>query len=103
MMNSEKTSLTPIKTILENLFNDKTLPFNMDDARIWAVWKETVGPAISENARPSWIKNGKLRVIVSDSVWLQELRFVEQEIRKRLNEKLERNAVKKIELRVGAI
>ena len=60
-----------------------------------------VGPSISNNARPSWIKNGALRVRVSDPIWLQELKFLEEDIRRELNETLGREAVKKIEFRVG--
>jgi predicted nucleic acid-binding Zn ribbon protein len=77
------------------------LPFNPDDARIWEVWEEVVGPTIANQARPSWIKDGRLRVKVSDPIWLQELKFVEGEIRGKLNKELGRNAVERIEFRVG--
>jgi predicted nucleic acid-binding Zn ribbon protein len=60
-----------------------------------------VGPAISRNARPSWIKNGKLKVRVSDPIWLQELEFVEESIREKLNTKLGRKAIDRIEFRIG--
>ena len=102
-MGADNNSLTPLKNILKNMFGDESLPFNVDDARIWTIWGEAVGPAISKNARPSWIKDKKLRVIVRDPIWLQELQFVEQEIRKKLNNKLGREAIRKIDFRVGAI
>jgi len=101
-MEKNGDSLTPLKDVIANLLSDRTLPFNPDDANIWRVWNEVVGPAISKNARPLWIKNGKLKVTVSNPIWLQELQFVEKDIMEKLNGKLGRKAVEKIEFRVGA-
>ena len=101
-MEKDRNSLMPLKDVIANLLSDGTLPFNPDDANIWRVWDEVVGPAISKNARPLWIKNGKLKVTVSDPIWLQELQFVEKDIREKLNGKLGRKAVDSIQFRVGA-
>jgi hypothetical protein len=100
-MEKNGDSLVPIKEVIAGLLSDGSLPFNPDDADIWRLWDEVVGPAISKNARPLWIKNGKLKVTVSDPIWLQELKFVEKDMRKKLNEKLGRKAVNKIDFRVG--
>ena len=100
-MARKNESLTSIKDIISGLLNSKDLPFNPDDARIWKVWDEAVGPAISRHAHPSWIKKGILRVDVTDPIWLQELRFVEESIREKINFKLGRIAVEKIEFRLG--
>ena len=102
-MDAKRHSLTSLKDIITNLLSNGTLPFNPDDARIWKVWDEVVGPAISRNAQPSWIKNRRLKVTVSDPIWLQELKYVEEDIRERLNKKLDRKAIEKIEFRVGAL
>ena len=101
-MKKEGDSLIPLKDVISDILSDPTLPFNPHDANIWKVWDEVVGPAISKNARPLWIKNGKLKVTVSDPIWLQELQFVEKDIREKLNGKLGRKAVDSIEFRVGA-
>lgn len=100
-MGVSKSSLTPLKDIVANLFGDGGLPINPDDAKIWDVWGDVVGPDISLKARPLWIKKGTLRVAVSDPIWLQEIKFSEISIRDELNRKLGRRAVKKIDLRVG--
>jgi len=101
-MEKDGDSLIPLKDVISNILSDPTLPFNPDDANIWRVWDEVVGPAISKNARPLWIKNGKLKVTVSNPIWLQELQFVEKDIKEKLNGTLGRKAVDKIEFRVGA-
>ncbi|MBW1667711.1 MAG: DUF721 domain-containing protein [Deltaproteobacteria bacterium] len=97
----KKTTLTPLKDIMESILKDPRLPFNPDDARIWSVWDEVVGPSISRNAQPLWIKGGRLRVKVTDPIWLQELGFLKQNIKDKLNEKLGRDAVRDIEFRLN--
>ncbi|NNG07506.1 MAG: DUF721 domain-containing protein [Desulfobacteraceae bacterium] len=100
-MESKKKSLVSIKDVLSSLFSDSKLPFNPDDARIWKEWEGAVGAAIAKNAQPEWIKDGKLRVRVSDPIWLQELGFVEETIKEKLNRRLGRKAVDQIEFRLG--
>ena len=100
-MNKKDSTLTPLKDIISNLLTDSGLPFNPNDARIWEIWDEVVGPEISKNAQPSWIKKGRLRIKVSDPIWLQELEFTGETIRDRLNKKLGRKAVEKLEFRLG--
>ena len=100
-MAKRKENLLPLKDIITSLLNDPKLPFNPDDGRIWNVWEETVGFVIAQHAQPEWIKSGKLRVRVSDPIWLQELGFVKETIKEKLNKNLGRKAVKNIEFRLG--
>ncbi|MCP4667588.1 MAG: DUF721 domain-containing protein [Deltaproteobacteria bacterium] len=100
-MGKKRGSLTPLGDIIANLLGDGGLPFNPEDANIWKVWDEVVGSIISRHASPSWIKEGKLRVKVSDPIWLQELTFMEKAIKDKLNKHLGRPAVERIEFRVG--
>jgi predicted nucleic acid-binding Zn ribbon protein len=99
-MNQRNSNLTPLKDILGALLSDSALPFNPDDAQIWQIWAESVGPAIARNANPLWIKKGRLRVKVSDPIWLQELSLAGEAIKEKLNRKLGRRAVEKIEFRL---
>jgi predicted nucleic acid-binding Zn ribbon protein len=99
-MNQRNSNLTPLKDILGALLNNSSLPFNPDDGQIWQIWAETVGPAIARNASPLWIKKGWLRVKVSDPIWLQELSLAGEAIKEKLNGKLGRRAVEKIEFRL---
>jgi len=101
-MTQKKDTLTPLKDIISGLLNETDLPFNPDDARIWSVWDAAVGKGIAGHARPAWIKNGCLRVSVSDSVWLQELEYVKETIIEKLNGKMGRTAVQRIEFRFGS-
>ncbi len=100
-MGKDKNSLIPLKDVISDLLGSGALPFSADDARIWKVWDDVVGPAIARNAQPFRIKNSQLRVRVSDPIWHQELKFMEQSIREKLNHTLGRKAVDKIEFSVG--
>jgi predicted nucleic acid-binding Zn ribbon protein len=96
----KKTTLTPLKDILRELLRSADLPFNPEDGRIWRVWDDVVGEAVARNAQPLWVKDRRLRVKVSDPIWLQELSFMEESLRKKLNDRLGRKAVDKIEFRL---
>jgi predicted nucleic acid-binding Zn ribbon protein len=100
-MEEKKDQFTSIKDIISSLLKDPSLPFNPADARIWEVWDEAVGPGIAGHARPSWIRKGLLRVEVSDPIWLQELEFLSDDIRERLNERLGGKRIKKLEFRLS--
>lgn len=101
-MKKPRKELTPIGDIISGLLTDGTLPFDPDDVEIWKVWDEVVGESFLGNTRPSGIRNRRLRVSVSDPISLQELKFQENAIKEKLNEKLGRNAVDKIEFRIGS-
>lgn len=93
-------TLIPLKEIIADLLGSTNLPFNPEDATIWRVWDEVAGETIARNAQPLWVKDGRLRVKVSDPIWLQELSFLEETMRNKLNERLGRKAVQKIEFRL---
>jgi len=95
------TGSTHIKEVIDTIFTTSALPINFDDMRIWKLWDGVVGKKIAEHARPFSIKKGILLVMVTDSIWLQELEFKTEGIKEKLNSQLQRKAVKKIRFRVG--
>jgi len=100
-MDITRRDLAPLREIISGLLTDGTLPFHPDDVDIWEVWEEVVGETISKSARPSRIKRRRLRVTVSDPIWLQELHFMESTIREKLNHRLGRTAIDAIDFKVG--
>ena len=103
MTEEKKDSMTSLKDILHGLLSGSNLKFNPADAEIWEVWDEVVGQAIAEHAQPSNITKKKLRVHVAEPIWLQELEFVADTIREKLNDRLGRTAVEKIIFRLGSL
>ena len=102
-MKKRVSSPVLIKDILAGLFRDGRLPFDPQDADLWKHWPAVVGEEAASHARPLWIKNGVLKVGVSEPAWLNELRFAEEEIRAGLNEALGRRAVSSIEFRSAGL
>ena len=101
MKKRPKSELIPIGDIITTLLTNGALPYRQDDVEIWRVWKEVVGQTYAENARPSKIRKKQLTVTVSDSIWLQELTFYKEIILEKINAKLGRKAVDRIDIRVG--
>jgi hypothetical protein len=56
--------------------------------RLWSYWDEEVGASIARRARPARFRNGILFVNVTTHAWLQELQFMKDEIRERLNRRV---------------
>ena len=57
------------------------------------LWDSVVGERIAEVARAKAIRRGVLRVEVSDSTWRQELAYLKEDIRAKLNEAVGENVV----------
>ncbi len=52
---------------------------------VWTCWDEVVGDAIAKRAQPARFRNGILFVTVASHTWMQELQFMKDDIRARLN------------------
>lgn len=59
-------------------------------------WADRVGERIAEVTEPRHVENGVLFVAVRSSAWLMELRMMEAEIRRRLNEGRDRGRIGRI-------
>lgn len=86
--------------IISSLSGPQGLPFDLRDMEIWQIWEDVVGQVISSYAKPSMIRNGILTVGVKQPIWLQELKFMAEEIRAKLNKRLGRKAVRDIRFKL---
>jgi hypothetical protein len=55
---------------------------------LWNFWSDEVGELIARRARPQGFRNGILFVTVATQSWMQELQFMKEKIRERLNTRL---------------
>jgi len=69
---------------------------------VFTVWAEVVGDLLAAKTEPARIEDGKLFVRVANSTWMQELQFLKDEIRGRLNHRLGAAVVRDIFLIQGA-
>lgn len=84
-----------IGDILEELLKNKDFHLKIKEKHLFDIWEDVVGEA-SYVAQPLKFKKGQLLVGCKSSAWAQEMEFRKEEIKKRLNEKLQMNLIKKI-------
>ena len=70
---------------------------------IWNFWTAEVGDLIACRAQPSRFRNGILFVTVATQSWMQELQFMKETIRGRLNARLGAELVRDIFFVSGSI
>lgn len=70
---------------------------------IWNFWADEVGELIARRAQPSHFRNGILFVTVATQSWMQELQFMKETIRERLNARLRAELVRDIFFVSGSI
>lgn len=76
--------------------NEKGLNRGLNEARALSVWQEVVGLNIKNNTKPQKIKNGILFVSTKSPAWAQELKNLEENIKKNINAHLKKHVVKEI-------
>ncbi len=88
---------------LEKTLKRKKILLDLIDYRILDVWRKAVGPQISANTNPFKFKNNTLFVNVSSPAWMQQLRFMKQEIMDKVNLEWEKEEIKNIYFSIGDI
>jgi hypothetical protein len=86
-------------TVLKRVDPDQ----QMHAYRIWTFWNDEVGAGIAQRAQPTRFRNGILFVTVATHSWMQELQFMKEEIRARLNTRLDANLVRDMFFVVGQV
>lgn len=66
----------------------QSIDLRLEAYQVWSFWDEVVGESIARRAQPQRLRDGVLFVAVSSSTWMQELQFMKEEIRERLNQRL---------------
>ena len=66
-------------------------------------WKDLVGEQVARYSRPISLKNGRLIVVVYDSIWKHHLELIKERLLEKINENRESLFVKQVILRVGQI
>ncbi len=102
-MESSQTQTHPLSEILDNLLRRFGYDKKIREQHALFLWSDVVGEHVARNAQPTQIVNGKMSVIVSDTIWLTELNFLRLEYIKKLNEALGAKIVTDIEFKIGEV
>jgi len=92
-----------VADVLATLWRRFDAPDQAAAHRIWGLWPDVVGTAIARRAQPSGFRNHVLFVAVATHSWMQELRFMTDDIRDRLNARLGAPVVREILFAVGRV
>lgn len=91
-----KQKPTRLADALQHYLRDSGLGDRVEEATILPEWADRVGDAIAAVTEPVSVAHGTIVVAVRSSGWLMELRLMEREILRRLNEGRERGRVDRI-------
>ena len=98
---TEKTER--IDLLLDKLIRDYGMDHKVLEAKVFAAWKEAVGPLIARNTQPISLANGKLTVYALAPVWVNELQISRGKIIPKINKAVNFPAVKTLESSVKPI
>ena len=101
----ERKSHTPVRvgSLLEWVCKELDLQAGLKAYKVFEVWDEVVGETIAKKARPDSIRNRVLVVTVSSSPWIQELQFMKEMIRGKLNVKIGEDLIDDLFFQLGKI
>jgi hypothetical protein len=101
-VSSRESQPNSIGEVLERIFQRLDPPDRRGIYRIWSFWADEVGEAIAARAQPAGYHRGILSVRVTSHAWMQELQFLKEDIRQRLNTRLGREQIRDIYFVAGS-
>jgi predicted nucleic acid-binding Zn ribbon protein len=81
---------------LQSYLRESGLDERIEEAAILPEWESRVGIAIAAVTQPVRVSRGALIVAVRTSAWLMELKLMEREILRRLNEGRQKGHIERI-------
>lgn len=87
--------------ILGKILKKRKIPVHLEDKRLTAAWNKAVGVRIAAHTSLDKLQKDTLFVKVSDSVWMQQLHFLKQDILGKINQLLDEITVRSIHFSLG--
>ena len=94
---------TPLRIVLAETLRALDLERPLKAASLQDLWPEVVGPEVAQRTRPGALSRGRLTVLVTDSVWLQQLTMLKPRLIEALNRRLEEPLVQDLFFRVETL
>lgn len=93
--------LQPIGEILFSALKKRGMADKLEENAVIKLWSKAVGAQIAAQTEPESLRSGTLFVKTTSSVWVQQLHFMKEDIRRKLNELAGKTAIKEIHFTVG--
>jgi hypothetical protein len=98
---NHQTRLQPIGEILYAAFKRRGMAAKLEENAVLKFWPTAVGKQIAAQTQPDILRSGTLFVKTTSSVWVQQLHFMKEEIRQKLNDLAGKSVIKEIRFTVG--
>ncbi len=95
-MRRERQWPTKVGDTLQRVLRRYDPDHRMEAYRVWTFWDEEVGDSVARHAQPDGFRAGVLSVRVDNSTWMQELQFMKEGLRARLNKRLDEPMIQDI-------
>ena len=97
----QQAQLQSIGEVLFSVLKKRGMTSKIEENALLKLWPKAVGPQIASKTQPDCLRNGTLFVKTISSVWVQQLHFIKEEIRSKLNELSGKSSIKEIRFLVG--
>jgi len=98
-----KHRAVPVGNLIEWVLKEFNLTTGLKISKVFEVWDEVVGETIAKKARPETIRNRVLIVKVNSSPWIQELQFMKEMIKEKLNQRIGEKLIDDLFFQLGKI
>lgn len=93
--------LQSIGDILFSVLKRRGLGTKLEENKLFKLWPQAVGTKIAAQTKPESLRAGTLFVRTTSSVWVQQLHFMKEDIRRSINELAGKTPVQDIHFTVG--
>ena len=91
-------SFTSLKQVLESVLKEHKLTSDIDAYQIFSVWAEIAGPTVANHSRPIRLNGDILYVEVDDPIWLSQMRYMKEEILRKIETQIKPGMFKELKL-----
>jgi hypothetical protein len=84
MARSRRGTPSSLAEILKERFHALGLEKQLHQARVFSRWEEAVGSRIAAHSRPSYVRNGRLTVVVDSPAWSQQLSLLRPDLLRKI-------------------
>lgn len=98
---NHQSRLQSIGEILYTALKRRGMAAKLEENAVLKFWPQAVGRQISSQTQPDSLRNGMLFIKTTSSVWVQQLHFMKEEIREKLNELAGKDVIKDIRFSIG--
>ncbi len=95
--------VTAIADVVEQMLERRKMKSRLFEARVFSAFASVAGPGIAQHARAVRLRGGELTINVDSASWRQQLQFLSETLREKLNQELGQVLVKSFRLMHGPL